>query len=156
MATATTPNPRASLLAGLRTGGVRSASQPHHIPHTAAPGGSFNVPRFASASHPSNQFPEEDDENDQIMELAPHPSGNMHGRQGIPMTASAADGAINKFQEQQQQLMLRQLAAQRAAIGGGIPYPDGDHAEMQAQMMQMEMLKYQVRVRRMCRDVVSL
>ena len=53
-------NSRASLLSGLRTGGVRSASQPSIVPHTAAIGGSFNVPRFASFSQ--QHFPEEDDD----------------------------------------------------------------------------------------------
>lgn len=37
-------NNRASLLAGLRTGGVRSTSA--SVPHTAAPGATFNFPRF--------------------------------------------------------------------------------------------------------------
>lgn len=148
MATTSTPNPRASLLAGLRTGGVRSASQPHQVPHTAAPAGTFNVPRFASVSHPSNPFPEEEEDDDQLADMATQSLGfngnNFNGRQGIPMTAGAADSTVNKFQQQQQQLMLRQLAAQRAAMGGGMPYSvNGDQAEMQAQMMQMEMLKYQ-------------
>ena len=60
------------------------------------------------------------------------------------MTA-AVDGSVNSFQQQQQQLILRQLAAQRAAMSGNMPYAvNGDQSEMQAQMMQMEMLKYQV------------
>ncbi|KAF8592518.1 hypothetical protein K439DRAFT_1610304 [Ramaria rubella] len=146
MATASTPNHRASLLSGLRTGGVRSASQPQ-VPHTAAPTGSFNTPRFASVSHPSNSFPEEDDEDTQLADMVNHNLNlsNFNARQGIPMTASVADGAVNKFQQQQQkQLILRQLAAQRAALNGGMSYAvNGDQAEMQAQMMQMEMLKYQ-------------
>ena len=145
MATASTPSSRASLLAGLRTGGVRSASQPHQVPHTAALTGSFSVPRLATTSHPSNPFPEEEEDNE-LAEMAAHNltfnGHNFNG--GIPMTA-AVDGSVNNFQQQQQQLILRQLAAQRAAMGGTIPYAvNGDQTEMQAQMMQMEMLKYQV------------
>jgi hypothetical protein len=147
MATATTPNSRASLLAGLRTGGVRSTSQPYQVPHTAALTGSFSAPRFASTSHPSNPFPEED-EDDELADIAAHSLSfngtSFNGRQGIPMTA-AADGSAHNFQQQQQQLIMRQLAAQRAAMGAGMSYPgNGDQTEMQAQMMQMEMLKYQV------------
>ena len=49
------PTTRASLLAGLRTGGVRSASSPlANIPHTAAPSGSFNIPRSSSTDFPSS------------------------------------------------------------------------------------------------------
>ena len=160
MATATTPNSRASLLAGLRTGGVRSASQPHQVPHTAALSGSFSTPRFASTSHPSNPFPEEEEEGNELADMTAH-SLNFNGtnfniRQGIPMTA-AADGAVHNFQQQQQQLILRQLAAQRAAMSGGIPYPvNGEQTEMQAQMMQMEMLKYQVCIHQCSRSWLIL
>lgn len=150
MAAATTPNSRASLLAGLRTGGVRSTSQPHQAPHTAALTGSFSLPRFTSTAHQSTPFPEED-EDDDLADMAAHSLSfngtNYNGRQGIPMTA-AADGSAHNFQQQQQQLIMRQLAAQRAAMGGGMSYPvNGDQTEMQAQMMQMEMLKYQVYIR---------
>ncbi|KAF8528887.1 hypothetical protein BU17DRAFT_36758 [Hysterangium stoloniferum] len=146
MATSSTPNNRASLLSGLRTGGVRSASQPHQVPHTAAPAGTFNVPRFPSANHPSNQFPEEDEEDDQLANMAAQ-SLNFNGylRHGIPMTAGAVDNSVNMFhqQQQQQQFLARQYAAQRAAIGNGGIYQTGDQHEMQTQMMQMELLKYQ-------------
>ncbi|KIJ56511.1 hypothetical protein M422DRAFT_40137 [Sphaerobolus stellatus SS14] len=141
MATPSAPSNRASLLAGLRTGGVRSVSQPHQLPHTAAPTGSFHIPRYVSANHSANYFPEEDDEDDELAELAAQNLNIHHNPRhgGIPMTAGAADGAM-MYQQQQQQLLLRQFAAQRAATGSGM-YPD--QAEMQAQMMQMELLKFQ-------------
>ncbi|KAF8520114.1 hypothetical protein JB92DRAFT_3082178 [Gautieria morchelliformis] len=143
MATASTPNPRASLLAGLRTGGVRSASQPQ-VPHTAAITGSFSVPRISN-SHPSNSFPEEEEE-DELSDIAAHSlsfNGHNFNSRQVPLTA-AADGSVNNFQQQQQQLIMRQLAVQRASMSGGMPYAtNADQTEMQAQMMQMEMLKYQ-------------
>jgi hypothetical protein len=152
MATASTPNPRASLLSGLRTGGVRSASQPQ-VPHTAAITGSFSVPRLASNSHPSTSFPEERDEEDELSDIAAHSlsfNGHNFNSRQVPLTA-AADGSVNNFQQQQQQLIMRQLAAQRASMAGGMPYAaNGDQTEMQAQMMQMEMLKYQVSSRMFC------
>lgn len=95
--TTASPNPRASLLSGLRTGGVRSTSS--SVPHTAAPGGSFNVPRFASQLH-SSVFPEEDDDQNAAV-----PSQNVfanHSAPRMPMTA-AVDGPDNRFTHQQQQ-----------------------------------------------------
>jgi len=150
MAAPSAPSNRASLLAGLRTGGVRSASQPLQVPHTAAPTGSFNIPRFASATHSSNHFLEENEDDDQLAELAAQnlTFQHNHRQSTIPMTASAADGTMNMFQQQQQQLLLRQLAVQRAAMGAGAMYTGQDEqAEMQAQMMQMELLKFQASLR---------
>ena len=61
MAATPAPNPRASLLAGLRTGGVRSSSGP--VPHTAAPAGTFNIPRIVTPNQEDNYYPpEEEDE----------------------------------------------------------------------------------------------
>lgn len=141
------PSSRASLLAGLRTGGVRSASQPA-VPQTAAPGGSFNVPRLASFS--GQHIPE--DEADELADMVSH---NLHlngGRRMMqPMTASAADGMGNRFQMQQQQAVLLQMAAQRAALNG-IPLggmngmgvdPVQAQAQLQMQVMQMEIMKLQ-------------
>lgn len=142
MATATAPNPRASLLAGLRTGGVRSTSA--SIPHTAAPGGSFNVPRFASQHH-SSPFPE-DDEEDQLVELPQqnvfvnHYAGNR-----APMTA-AVDGPNNRFSQQM---------AQRGMNPNSVPFSPAFQPNMaqpnqlqnqalQMQMLQMEMMRIQV------------
>lgn len=140
MANPSAPSNRAFLLAGLRTGGVRSVSQPLQAPHTAAPTGSFNIPRFASASHPSNPFPEEDEDVDQLAEMAGQTLNfNYNARNaGIPMTAGITDGVMGAYQ---QQLLLQQLAAQRAF--NGVYSLRGEQSEMQSQMMQMELLKYQ-------------
>jgi hypothetical protein len=127
-------NNRASLLAGLRTGGVRSTS--NTIPHTAAPGGSFQIPRFASGNY--NGYDEEsmDDGSDMLgqnLNLGPP------RRQSMPMTAGAVDASM--FQQQQlaqQQMMMRQAASQRGQNG----YPSMDfqaQAQMQLQMQQMQM-----------------
>lgn len=55
MATAHHPNHRASLLNGLRTGGVRSTSM--SVPNSAVSDGSFHLPRFTSQQ---TSFDEED------------------------------------------------------------------------------------------------
>lgn len=140
MTTAPPSNSRASLLAGLRTGGVRTTSS--SIPHTAAPGGSFNVPRFASQNHGSI-FPEEESEYDQVAEMQPQYSFPAHGgMRGMPMTA-AVDGPNNRFSQQQ-----------RGMNPNSLPFSPGpnmmgqtNQAQAQAfqlQMMQLELLKIQV------------
>lgn len=140
----TTPNSRASLLAGLRTGGVRSASQPFAVPHTAAPTGHFNIPRYVSATHPTSSFLDEDDEVDQLAQMTSHLAVDAYNSQQIPMTAAVADSNF-LFQQQQQQLLLNHLAAQRASLTGNSYNSTGQQTDFRTQMMQMELLKYQVR-----------
>ncbi|KAG8693941.1 hypothetical protein FRC08_008801, partial [Ceratobasidium sp. 394] len=135
-------NNRASLLANLRTGGVRSTSG-INVPHTAAPGGSFQIPRFASQSHGyGNGAIYEDDEDlltAQMQQMtfggnsAMGPRGMMNGG---PMTASLADP--NRFQ-QQQQLMMMQMLQNQGAMGGGFNGALGGlSAEQQALQLQLQ------------------
>ncbi|KAI0080755.1 hypothetical protein K474DRAFT_1704558 [Panus rudis PR-1116 ss-1] len=138
MATASAPNPRASLLAGLRTGGVRSASNPMaNVPHTAAPGASFNVPRFPSQSYKDAYYtPEEADELADMVQQNLYLNSNLN-RMQVPMTA-AVDGSANRFAQQQ-------------AMGGGVPplspfVQQNAQAQMQAlqlQLMQAEIARLQ-------------
>ena len=101
MAATPAPNPRASLLAGLRTGGVRSASGP--VPHTAAPAGTFNIPRIVTPNQKDNYYPpEEEDELSNMMSQNLYIQ-NARSRQA-PVTA-AVDGIPNRFLQQQQQHM---------------------------------------------------
>ncbi|CAA7260167.1 unnamed protein product [Cyclocybe aegerita] len=133
MTTANTNN-RASLLAGLRTGGVRSSSV--NVPHTAAPTGSFNVPRFPSQQHPSIILTE-DDEDDQVAEIPHH---NIYSR-GAPMTA-AVDGPNNRFAHHQ--------SVPRGMNPNSMPFSPGFNnnvmaqPQMQMQMLQLEMMRIQV------------
>jgi len=137
-------NNRASLLAGLRTGGVRSSSGPTMVPHTAAPGGAFNVPRF-----PSQQYAMDDDIEDELADLVHqnlHLNGGHRGMMQYPATAGAGDGGMNKFQQQQQQALLRQMAAQRAAMNGmgAMQGMNGMSVDpLQMQVVQMEIMKLQ-------------
>ncbi|KAF7320245.1 hypothetical protein MKEN_00809100 [Mycena kentingensis (nom. inval.)] len=104
-------NNRASLLAGLRTGGVRSA-----VPHTAAPGGAFNIPRIGLQ-------PAEDDA--QYLQF-PHQANNRP----IPQTA-AVDGGF--FQQQQ-----------NAPFSTFPQQPNHAQAQaLQMQMMQIEIMRMQ-------------
>ncbi|KAG1907412.1 uncharacterized protein F5891DRAFT_370749 [Suillus fuscotomentosus] len=137
-------NNRASLLNGLRTGGVRSTSMSG--PHTAALGGSFNVPRFVSNQH--SVFVEEEDDMDEIAELF---SQNMYinNQTARPLTATV-DGSNNRFVQQQ-------MAAQSALNPNSVPfYPSYSqgmqpqnpsevqlHAYQQMQMMQLEIARLQ-------------
>lgn len=127
---ATQPNHRASLLAGLRTGGVRSTS----VPHTAAPGGSFNVPRFTSSSH--RTFEEEEDEVPDIQEIYFNQGSNRI--QQAPIT-SAVDGPRFSYQQNPPQ----RASTEQNPFSPGIATPQQQQA-FQMQMMQMEILRLQV------------
>lgn len=129
MASNPTPNSRAALLAGLRTGGVRSASGPvGNVPHTAAPAGTFNIPRYSPPMH-SSAFPEEEDEFADMVSQNPYMHNNVNHMQH-PMTA-AVDGAVNRFAQQQ-------------LMAGGFMDPQAQMQALQLQMMQMEIARLQV------------
>ncbi|KIJ70302.1 hypothetical protein HYDPIDRAFT_77207 [Hydnomerulius pinastri MD-312] len=156
MATAHHTTHRASLLNGLRTGGVRSTSM--SVPHTAAPGGSFNVPRFASTSIQQPVF-QEDEDLDEVAELFSQNlyiqnnngmNNSTYSGVGRPLTA-AVDGPNNRFIQQQ-------LAGQRGLNPNSVPfspaYPHGSqqqvtpaeaqlHAYQQMQLMQLEIMRLQ-------------
>jgi hypothetical protein len=127
------PN-RASLLSGLRTGGVRSAS---NIPHTAAPGvTSFHIPRVPSHLQ-SSVFPEEDDEQGQY---AQNVFVNHRVNKTMPMTA-AVDGPNNRFMQQQQRDVNPNIGSFSPAFAG---QPNHVQAQaLQMQMMQLELLRMQ-------------
>jgi len=124
---------RASLLSGLRTGGVRSSS---NIPHTAAPGASFSIPRVTSNLHHSSIFPEEDDEQGQYAQNA---FANRGGNRIMPMTA-AVDGPNNRFMQQQQD-----VNPNMGSFGSAFA-AQPNHVQAQAlqmQMMQLEIIRMQ-------------
>ncbi|KAJ7107642.1 hypothetical protein C8R43DRAFT_1044796 [Mycena crocata] len=121
------PN-RASLLSGLRTGGVRSAS---NIPHTAAPGGTFNIPRVTSHLQ-SSIFPEEDDEPGQF---AQNVFVNHGANRTMPMTA-AVDGPNNRFMQQQ--------TAMNPNMGSFSPAFAAQPNHVQAQALQMQMMQLEI------------
>lgn len=138
----TAPNSRASLLAGLRTGGVRSTSAA--MPHTAALGGSFNASRFASQHHHASVYPEEDE--DQVLELpSQNHFANVHhgGNRTMPMTA-AVDGPNNRFVHQQQQ-QTRGMNPNSIPFSPGFinAAPQFQAQALQLQMMQVELMKIQ-------------
>lgn len=149
MATAPAPNPRASLLAGLRTGGVRSTSA--NIPHTAAPGGSFNInpPRFVSNSQYIS-FPEEED-GDDIGDMPSRSHQTFVGgvNRQIPMTA-AVDGPNNRFAQQQQMDGSRGMNPHSAPFNPAgnhnmqSPSPYVQSQALQMQLMQLEIMRLQV------------
>ena len=148
MATVPTPNSRASLLAGLRTGGVRSASTPMaNVPHTAAPAGTFNIQRHPSAVYNGSLYSTEEED-----ELADMVSQNLYihnaNRMQQPMTA-AVDGTANRFAHQQ--TMGMGAAAPMSPFLG-----NANQAQLQAlqlQMMQVELARLQVISCRECFNV---
>ena len=122
-------NNRASLLAGLRTGGVRSTSA--NVPHTAAPGATFNFPRFPSHSR-DQQIDEEFDYNSEAQDI--YAPNRFH--QG-PLT-SAVDGTRFSYQQ----------SASSQINPAALPFSPNVNVQqtqnLQMQMMQMEILRLQV------------
>ena len=148
MATAHHPSHRASLLNGLRTGGVRATSM--SAPHTAAPGGSFSIPRFASAAF-------DDEDLDDVSDLFYH---NLHIQNSDPLARTgsytrqmtgAGDASNNRFIQQQ-------IASQKGLNPNSVPFspaysqsiqqPQAPSPEVQAyqqmQLMQLEIMRLQV------------
>lgn len=160
MATAQHHNHRAALLNGLRTGGVRSNSM--SAPHTAAPGGSFNIPRFASTTIQQSFFPEEDDM-DQVGELFSQNlyvhNNNAVNNNGFSAIASSARPLIAAVDNPNNRFIQQQMAGQRGLNPNSVPfspaYPHGSqpqvtpaeaqlHAYQQMQLMQLEIMRLQV------------
>jgi len=116
-----THNSRASLLAGLRTGGVRSAAQP-----------AFSLPHFPSQSQPS-LYPDEDD-------LPPFVDSNPH-----PLTA-AVDGSNNRFAHQQVHSALNPNSAPFSPTffsQNALPQNQLQNQAFQRQLLQLEMMRIQ-------------
>lgn len=139
---------RASLLNGLRTGGVRSASM--SAPLSPAPLASFNLPRFAPSPVDAPSFPEEDGM-DQLSDLL---SSNLYinNLPGHPFTAPI-DAQNTTFVHQQ-------VAPHRPLNPNSAPFSPAHlhtpqqqpasadaqlHAYQQMQLMQLEILRLQVR-----------
>jgi hypothetical protein len=144
MASAPAPTHRASLLSGLRTGGVRSASMTG-VPHTAAPGVSFNIPsRYVSAAYNQQSIGEEDD---QLSDMLSHNMYiNAQQRVYQPPNTAAVDGGANRFSQQQGHF--------NSAMIPGIPHPNtavgnaqlqAQQQALQVQLMQLELIRMQVR-----------
>ncbi|KAJ3761683.1 hypothetical protein EV360DRAFT_80040 [Lentinula raphanica] len=134
MTTAPTSNSRASLLSGLRTGGVRSTSA--SIPHTAAPGGSFNIPRIVSHAN-AGTLNEEQDYLPEMTSLNSYPNGNR-----IPLTA-AVDGPNNRFSQQQRGMNPNVAPFNPVFTPNTISQAHQAQQALQMQMMQLEILKLQ-------------
>lgn len=138
MSTANTNN-RASLLSGLRTGGVRSTSL--NVPHTAAPTGAFNVPRMASYNNPNIYYEEEEDQ------FLDQPQQQPMYNRAMPVTA-AVDGPNNRFSQHQ----TRMMNPNSVPFSPGPAYAPNMMQQqqfappqnaMQMQMLQIEMFKLQ-------------
>ena len=135
MATSPAPNSRASLLAGLRTGGVRSVSGP--IPHTASPAGTFNVPRYMPTMNGDVLYSqEEEDELADMVNQKLFLQNNVSRMQQAPMTA-AVDGGMNRFAMQQQAMAMNGGASMN-------PYVSAAAAQSQMQAMQMQMMQLEI------------
>lgn len=135
--TATQPSHRASLLAGLRTGGVRSVS----VPHTAGPQASFVVPPPRAPNYPPSFIEENEMDN-----LAGMMSHGMHisGLYNHPRTANCdLSTAPFPYQQQQQWSGMQAHANPQLASQGHFAANYANQQDVQLQMMQMELMRLQ-------------
>jgi hypothetical protein len=134
------PNPRASLLSGLRTGGVRSASAspPNSLPHSAAPGASFNLTVTPSPELPNDTLPHVSD-----MPSSMHFSPATVERH-IPNTA-AVDGHNGLFAHQQTAngRGMNPYCAPFSPAFYQSPLPS-PQLQLQAQALQMQMMQLEI------------
>ena len=143
MASTPAPTHRASLLAGLRTGGVRSASM-IGVPHTAAPGASFNIaPRYASSVYNQQCIAEEDD---QLADMLSHNMYiNAQQRAYQPPVTAAVDGGANRFSQQQGHFNIAGIPHSNTAVGNAQLQAHAQQQAIQVQLMQLELIRMQVR-----------
>jgi len=138
MATAHHPSHRASLLNGLRTGGVRATSM--SAPHTAAPGGSFNVPRFTSTSFQQPVFDEED--LDDVSDLF---SQNLHIQNNNPLsgTGSYTRQMIGAVDTPNNRFIPQQIASQKGLNPNSVPFSPAYSQSIQQQQHQQQQHQHQ-------------
>jgi len=153
MANPTSPNTRASLLSGLRTGGVRSVSSPlGQAPHTAGATGSFIRPRMSSSALRNSAFQEEDE--DRRNQSYSHYGLGITNNGYRPQT-SAVDGSNNRMMSQQQRSSSNLNANSPAFVPGGFsvqtPAVDNNnqsqaqlHAQAQADAQTMAIQQLQI------------
>ena len=138
------PSHRASLLAGLRTGGVRS-NPITGVPHTAAPGVSFNIPsRFSSAIYNQQSYAEEDDQLSDMLSHNMYINPQQRAYQA-PNTA-AVDGGSNRFSQQQGHFtggLMSGMPHSNPAVGNA--QLQAQQQALQMQLMQLELIRMQVR-----------
>lgn len=144
MASAPAPTYRASLLAGLRTGGVRSASMTG-VPHTAAPGASFNIPScYGSGAYDQQAIGEEDDQLSDMFSHNMYINAQPQRVYQTPNTA-AVDGGANRFSQQQGYFTSSTTPHPNTAVGNAQLQAHAQQQALQVQLMQLELIRMQVR-----------
>lgn len=140
---------RASLLAGLRTGGVRSVS----VPHTAGPQGSFVVPQPHITNHHYQSSYLAEDEMDGLAQMMSNGAHISQHRYAQPRTAND----LNSLPLAQQQQYWNGTTQNRVNEVSHDGYPmtayNANPQELQLQMMQMELMRLQVNFRWLLRVV---
>ena len=144
--TSVPPSHRASLLSSLRTGGVRSNPMVG-VPHTAAPGASFDISsRFSAGTYNQPSFREEDDQLSDLLSQNMYINPQQRTYQ-LPNTA-AVDGSVNMFAQQQAHFangLAPGMASPNSALGSAPLHAHAQQQALQIQLMQLELIRMQVR-----------
>lgn len=154
MASSAPPSHRASLLSSLRTGGVRSASMVG-LPHTAAPGASFDISRFSTSSYNQQSYREEDDQLADLLSQNMYINPQQRAYQ-LPNTA-AVDGGVNMFAQQQAHFtngLTPGMSSPNSALGSAPLHAHAQQQALQIQLMQLELIRMQVRFPSPCHPLI--
>ncbi|KAF8271788.1 hypothetical protein EI94DRAFT_1567735 [Lactarius quietus] len=140
----TQPSHRASLLSSLRTGGVRSAPMVS-VPHSAAPGASFNIPsRFSAGTYNQQSLMEEDDQLSDLLSQNMYINPQQRNYQ-LPNTA-AVDGSVNMFAQQQAHFtngLTPGMSSPNSSLGSSPLQAHAQQQALQIQLMQLELMRMQ-------------
>jgi hypothetical protein len=118
------------------------------VPHTAAPGASFNIPsRYASAAYDQQAIGEEDDQLSDMFSHNMYINAQPQRVYQTPNTA-AVDGGANRFSQQQGYFtgsMTPGIPNTNTAVGNAQLQAHAQQQALQVQLMQLELIRMQVR-----------
>lgn len=115
------------------------------VPHTAAPGASFNIPsRFSAGTYNQQSFVEEDDQLSDLLSQNMYINAQQRAYQ-LPNTA-AVDGSVNWFAQQQAHFangLASGISSPNGALGSAPLHARAQQQALQMQLMQLELIRMQ-------------
>jgi hypothetical protein len=118
------------------------------VPHTAAPGASFNISsRYSANPYNQQSVVEEDDQLSDLLAQNMYINSQQRAYQQHPNTA-AVDGSINMFAQQQAHFtsgLAQGMPSPNSALGSAPLHAHAQQQALQIQLMQLELIRMQVR-----------
>jgi len=116
------------------------------VPHTAAPGASFNIPsRFSASAYNQQSLVEEDDQLSDLLSQNMYINTQQQRSYQLPNTA-AVDGGVNMFAQQQAHFnngLAQGMPSSNSALGSAPLHAHAQQQALQIQLMQLELIRMQ-------------